>query len=263
MLASDSQITYSTTGQPVKQTGKKIFAPWTNVAWGGSGDGGILQTLDNHLRGTFPNPQGFETMTIPQARQTLVTHVVARVRQMWLQQIISVQGQTPPVTSYLFVGHFPDGPLILEIGINLVDVDHIQAGAAYAAIGSGDIFPYVALTGLAHYDVQHRSLFEAKLIAYRVVDDAIKVAAQYLGPPVQMIEIKKPAQTGQPGTTHVLDGNDIRMLQDKIAEWKTTESEELSRLVGIKPSGSSSGTAAFGDAEPPPSVEPQQPPGKI
>jgi hypothetical protein len=53
----------------------------------------------------------------------------------------------------------------------------------YAAIGSGDIFPYFALTGLRHYGVANRSMLEAKLIAVRILDDVIHSAAFGIGPP--------------------------------------------------------------------------------
>ena len=59
LLVSDSQATYETTGQPVKLPHQKIFAIWKNVAWGGSGHGGILQQVRNHLAATFNNRDYF------------------------------------------------------------------------------------------------------------------------------------------------------------------------------------------------------------
>jgi len=109
------------------------------------------------------------------------------------------------------------------------DTDHIDTG--YVAVGSGDIFPYFALAGLAHFDVRNRSLVEAKVLAYRVMEDAISVAAYWLGPPIQMIEITKPPKGA--GQVRILQQDDLNMIADHVATWKGLESETLSQCLGI------------------------------
>jgi len=256
VLAADSQATLATQGQPVKQTTTKIYAQWSNVAWGASGDGGVIQNVENHLRSIFAAANNFEALGRQAARQSLVPQVAARLRSILQSQALNVAGQQPPLTSYLFVGHFNDGPMILEIGGNLLDFDHLQGGVGYSAIGSGDIFPYFALASLAHFNVQRRSLFEAKLLAYRVVDDAIKVAAQGLGHPVQMIEVTKPSRADQPGVARPLTRDEVRIIEDKVEEWRLAESEVLGGLVGITPSASEPNSA---ETPEPPASTPESP----
>ena len=71
------------------------------------------------------------------------------------------------------------------------------------------------------------------MIAYRVMDDAISVAAQGIGPPIQMMEIQKPERPGRAGRTRRLDDSELRMIADEVSVWKGIESEALSRCVGL------------------------------
>jgi hypothetical protein len=116
----------------------------------------------------------------------------------------------------------------MEVGVDLVDTDHTPTG--YCAIGSGDIFPYFAMAGLAHFGVRGRHLSEAKLIACRVMGDAISVAAHGLGYPIQMVEVTKATSSAK---AHVrrLTADDVRILQDKVGEWKALEADILSEFA--------------------------------
>jgi hypothetical protein len=158
--------------------------------------------------------------------------------------ILQLPGQSAPVTSYLFAGSATDRSFIVEIGIDLHDQDHIATG--YSAIGSGDIFPYFALVGLRHFNVRNHDLAGASLIAYRIVEDACNAAASGLGLPVQMVEVKKPAGGGKV-RSHALSNDELKMLSDKVTEWKELESETLRGYVGLSPAKS--------EVEPPPDAQ--------
>ena len=141
-----------------------------------------------------------------------------------------VPNEPKPFSDFLFVGDASDGPSMLEIHKNLLHTDHIKTG--YAAIGSGDIFPYYAMAALRHYRVKQRPLREA-LIACRILEDAIATAAFGLGEPIQMIEIeKRPA--GQCGVARSLSREDILALRDQVTGWKELEGEALTQFVGIR-----------------------------
>jgi hypothetical protein len=100
----------------------------------------------------------------------------------------------------------------------------------YAAIGSADIFPYFALVALRHYAVADRSMYEAKLIAVRILLDAIQTAAYGIGPPIQVVEIER--RDGQCGIARKLERSDVQVLEDKVDEWKRAEAEFLDEFVG-------------------------------
>ena len=230
LLASDGQATIGTTGQPLKGPTEKLFLPWNNIAWGGSGPVGVIQCVDQRLRERFPTPTAFEDAGIHAVRDQLSGTVAEVVRALLSERYVEAPG-SQPWTAFLFVGHVPEGPFILEIGPNLLHEDHVSRG--YSAVGSGDIFPYFALTGLAHFNVRQRDLYAAKLIAHRVVNDAINVAAYGLGPPIQMVEIQKPATEGEFATAHRLSQDEIRILGDKVLEWKQVECDTLAQIVGL------------------------------
>lgn len=232
LLVSDSQVTVETGGQPVKMTGQKIFAPWSNIAFGGSGRVGVVQQVQQHLEAACGPHTRFAGKRRHEIRKDLAEETAKKVREI-VGRAIPIQGAGHPLPNLLFVGYAEDGPFILEIHPDLTDTDHIDAG--YAAIGSGEIFPYFALASLRHYNVRNRTLGEARLVAHRVVQDAISVAAHGLGPPVQMVEIAKPNEAGQDVNARILDDDEIRILDEKVIEWKEAESEALTRFVGLTP----------------------------
>ena len=230
LLASDGQATIGTTGQPLKGPVDKLFCAWNNVAWGGSGHVGIIQRVEQALCAKFPSPDDLDNQEIHAIRERLSSAVAEVVRPLLTNRFIQGSGMNP-LTSYLFVGQVPQGSFILEIGPELLDEDHI--GRGYSAIGSGDIFPYHALTALRHFNVREHNLAGAKLIAHRVVDDAINAAATYLGPPIQMIEIRKPTEAGKPATAHKLTKDELNILDDKVVEWKRLEADTLTKYIGL------------------------------
>jgi proteasome beta subunit len=226
ILASDGQATIGTTGQPLKGPIDKIFCPWQNVAWGSSGHVGVAQHVAHVLGESCPTPDAFMNDTAWDIRRKLV-QVVLTALTTYLPGY-----PTPDLqTGFLFVARGTDRRCILEIPASLVHEDHIDRG--YSAIGSGDIFPYFALAGLSHFKVRAYTLHGAKLVAYRVMDDAINVAAQWIGPPIQMIELADPQTPGSPVETRKLSDDDIKILRDKVAEWKEVESETLAQVVGL------------------------------
>lgn len=231
ILASDSQSTIGTTGQSLKGVSDKLYCTWSNVAWGGSGDIGVMQRVDHALRAKFPQPDLFTKKNAHEIR-TMISPVVGEAVREIFGGILQLSGQSAPVTAYLFAGSATDRSFIVEIGIDLHDQDHIATG--YSAIGSGDIFPYFALVGLRHFNVRNHDLSGASLIAYRIVEDACNAAASGLGLPVQMVEVKKPAGGGEV-RSRALSNDELQMLSDKVTEWKELESETLRNYVGLLP----------------------------
>ena len=230
LLASDGQATVSTGGQPVKTEADKLRRPWTNVGWGASGPVSVAQLVEQALATRHAQANVFERKTVAQIREALTRTVTETVRTAY-QQHHGVAGQPGPETDFLFVGDGTDGAFMLEIHRNLLHTDHMRTG--YTAIGSGDIFPYYAMAALKHYQVKQRPLREVKLIACRILEDAINTAAFGLGEPIQMIEIEK-AKAGQCGKATKLSRADIQVLRDQVTQWKELEGEALTQFVGIR-----------------------------
>jgi 20S proteasome alpha/beta subunit len=235
VLASDGQATVATTGQQVRTAIRKLHLQWNNIAWGASGFVGLMQEAQEGFAKEYGHTNQFEKGS-KEPKKKIAESIAKSLRPLLLERHVQHPGQASPATAFLFVGWPPEGPFILEVGANLLSQDHIRTG--YSAIGSGDIFPYVALAGLVHFEVQKRTLREAKLIAYRIIDEAIKVAAFGLGPPIQMIEIVKPEEAGSCGKGHELDDAELKQIQEQVSAWKESEREILARLLMPAPAPS-------------------------
>ncbi len=230
VLASDSQMTFSTSGQPVRAPTEKLYTPWSNVAWSASGNVGIIQRVEHELTRKFGRPDTFSgRKTIIDTRKEIARSVTQTVRDIVKDQYQQVANLPGWETTFLFAGYALHGadaqPFLLGVEPNGIEADHTSVG--YCAIGSGDIFAYASI---AHFDVRQRSLYESKLIAHRVLRDAIQVAGFGLGEPVQMVEITAP-DGGNPAKVSRLTSDDVRVLGDKVTEWKLTEGEVLTNLV--------------------------------
>lgn len=225
VLASDSQMTFTTSGQHVRTDTHKIECPWTNVAWGASGNVGVIQRVEQGLKKRFPRDNAFERKSAIELRTELTAEVAKIVRPLVIDQYVNVPDR-PWNTDFLFAGYAQGHPYLLTIESNMVDTDHMPTG--FCAIGSGDIFAYA---GLSHFRVKERSLSEAKLIAHRVLGDAIKVAAFGLGGPVEMIEVAV-AGDGLHCAAKKLGDADVNEIEDKVEEWKLGEAGFLTEFVG-------------------------------
>lgn len=221
VLASDSQATYTTGGQPVKGRIKKLVPQWRNVAWAASGNVGIYQ----HIQQLFSTHKELgDKLRFDNREVATVIKEICEVLRPSLRTHLGELLNFPnsnPWTGFLFCGWVKDGPLLLEVGPDLVVTDHREQG--YAAIGSGDIFPYFALASLEHHKVRECSLGRATLIAHRVVHDAISVAAYGLGPPVQMITI--------PEGGEVQERDDIEAIKDGVTQWRQIERDALEKYL--------------------------------
>lgn len=229
ILASDSQSTIGTAGQEVKARVHKLVVPWNNLAFGGSGTGGIIQEATRALEQGHNHRSSFAANG-KEAQKKIAATVAATLRPLFQNQMIQIPGVPFPHTSLLFAGYCADGPVIFELHPNLMTTDHMP-NFGYAAIGSGEIFPYFALASLAHFEVRKRSLAEAKLIAYRIIDDAIRVAAHGLGPPIEMVEIVKPVKAGEAGKARLLDEPEVQAIGEQVVAWKELERETLTKLM--------------------------------
>lgn len=233
LLASDSQATFLTGGQFVKGLTRKLVDQWSNVAWGASGNVGVAQWVEAHFANhpDLKDRLRFDNRSAPTAKKEITDALLEPLHQYY-GRLVPLPNQDPR-TAFLFCGWVKDGPILFEVGQDLVVTDHLETG--FAAIGSGDIFPYFAIASLQHHDPTSCNLGRATLIAYRVVDDAIRVAAYGLGLPVQIITIPKGEQA------KVRD--DIKAIEDGVETWKRIESDALAKHIPDEPCDEGAGSA--------------------
>jgi len=225
ILASDSQGTLG----PVRQDWEKVFTQHNNMAWGGAGNLGIVQRVREYINSNYSNAAYFNTMPPDQIKAKVSEAVAKVVRPMLVdRRLIATDNE---LTEYLFVGHSSRGSFVIKVDPNLTDCDYITTG--YAAIGSIGVLPLVALSNLSHFDVRNRTLPEVKLIAHRVMGDAIRVASTGVALPIQMIEIVKPPGNMQ-GRARKLPVDEVDALGAAVEDWKELERTTLSDTLGIQ-----------------------------
>jgi hypothetical protein len=230
VMASDGQATFSTTGQPVKQPIRKIHRLASCVLWAGAGDVGLLQKIGYALEVVEADKLGLPIKHLRPILFSTVRPVMLEAAQSFIPLGPNPQ---PPMADLLFCGYCGHDPWILEISRTASDVQHEEIG--FAAIGSADIFPYFALTSLAHYGVRQRSTAEGQLIAYRVLDDAINTAAYGIGMPIRISVVDRPSDAAQPGQARPLSIDELRALEEAVTGWKKTETDSLAETLGLRP----------------------------
>lgn len=230
LMASDGQSTFSTSAGPMRLPSEKIRALAGRLLWGGSGAVGLLQKIEIVL-----NDIDRATMSRPVAKvRAEIRGRVLREQKAAQDTYLNLAPQFPlPTAHILLSGYEGERPWILEIDPNGTDTQLEEYG--FAAVGSGAHFAYAVLSG---YGRHPWTLETGKVVSFKVIHEAINVAAFGLGPPIQMWEIPR----SQP-PRRVEDINGIR---DTYEAWVQLQLEELGQLTA--PPGPDSRPPAAGDA---------------
>lgn len=177
VFASDQQITSGM----VRSTGTKIFKLSDECLWGGSGELALIQRVAERLelQGTRPEPlaalRDRLAMAVKDAIQTMLT----------LDFRTPYVGANPDAllglhpADFLFC-EFRGGPRVLHIVSNGT-AEWIDG--RFSATGNGNLFAHALLQ---KYEGRALNIERAKLLAYKVIAEAIAVGAYGLGPPIDI-----------------------------------------------------------------------------
>jgi len=236
LLASDSQATMDTAGQPTKQEAEKLYVLGGQVGWGASGSQGLIQRVRHELESHVPEIRhGFVKDGTEQGARK-VFGLVNPIQQQAVKEHVQPFSREPQSVAALFVGYSKGQPFILEIAREGTRQFH---DAPYAAIGSGDVFAIHAIRSVAHYKVEELAQDSALALAFRTVDSAIKTAAFGLGGEVQLLVVTAEG-------ARCLSRAELRPIEDLIDIWKGKEVETLGSLSP--------------EPKPPPGPSPVEPP---
>ena len=235
VLASDSQVTWATSGQSTRGNAKKLYVLQGSVACGISTDHGstaqvLIAELDAH--------HDYKGQSTDRQMRLVLTNRVKKVYESQTNLTVAATRQAAPPTAVLFGCYVAGTPHLFEFSPNGLCTDHAEHG--YTAIGSGDIYTYHAMASFAHHPVKELSLDDAKLLAFRIVRDAVSVAALGIGGDVQVATV---APSGNYGTATILDQEDLDHLDYRLGVWRTLEREALAE-VGLQGLGEGESTAA-------------------
>ncbi len=213
IFGSDSQVTDGA----VRCTAKKIFALNDHALWAASGELALIQRVAERID------------ALPNKAQPLmvVRDILAQFVREAVQSLLNVDFRTqflvqnPPGLLGLHPGDFlfveyRDRPRILHISPHGTP-EWIEGRVK--ATGSGDMFAHALLQKYAGVPL---SCERAKLLACKVIEEAIEVGGYGLGPPIDIWEVKSTGvkqATEQEiaaleDTAHLLRAREVEMLME-------------------------------------------------
>lgn len=219
VMASDGQTTFFTEAGPMRlPTEKKIQCHKDRFLWGGSGDVGLFQKIGLVLADIT---DGDLKKHIPKLRPVIRAKVIGEQKAAAGSYLPIEPNKFPKPTAHvLFAGHDDGTSWILEIDPNGTDTQLEDYG--FAAVGGGAHFAYRVLSGFGKHPW---SLEAGKIVCYKVIHEAINVAAFGLGHPIQMWELPKGKKPS------CLSADDIKGVRDTYGSWVQVQLEELGELT--------------------------------
>ena len=114
VLASDSQVTFETTGQPTRDEVQKLVVLGGNIGWGASGETGLISRVQSQLETAMPSI-GREFRNIGEiAGGTRIQAIVNPMLQQARAEFVPVAGKQMATVDGLFVGFAQKRPFILR-----------------------------------------------------------------------------------------------------------------------------------------------------
>lgn len=183
VFASDGQVT---TGA-VRSTAPKIYDLNDWALWAASGELALIQRVNEQVAMFAQREQPLEA----------IRDDLAQMVRMAVDQLLKTDFRTQFVAGnpeallglhpadFLFVEYRDGRSRILHLLTNGTS-EWIEGRAA--ATGVGDVFAYALLAKYARRDIR---VEHAKILAYKVIEEAIEVGAYGLGPPIDVWEISE------------------------------------------------------------------------
>lgn len=219
ILASDGQVTFFSTGGPIRRTISKIKRLGEHKLWAASGTVGMIQKIETVFN-ALPKEILNAPLTEPQLRQAILQNAHT-LRAQELQRHRSLHGLGRDIeagVADLLIVEYQGTPRIWHITPDCVDESLEEFG--YGVSGSGDVFAH---TLLKNFKIKEFSVEQGCLIAYRVLRDAIDIDAFGLGEPIDIWVIDKGGVKQKPPP-------EILALRDSYAIWMEAEEVTFSNL---------------------------------
>jgi proteasome beta subunit len=222
VMASDSQATEPYAG--VRFNTQKVFQLSDHAVWGGTGDSQTISDINQALQAIRPQLDGAADLTqiLPAAIRPVLIRRYAN--------FIQVPGMQPttPATGILACGYDSGrGRWIVEVDPNCGSTNCGPRG--FHAVGSAAGFALLGNALLAHFHPAERPLSQGKLIAYRVIDNAIQASVSGVGGSIQMWYVDIDG-------VHQADENEIAETQGLVGGWQDEEGALLDRIFGSESS---------------------------
>ena len=220
LMASDGQVTTASSAGPMRLKAPKIKQINNMpILWGGAtNDLGFIQKIEEHINTAVSTKKPNSLLELRPELVTIIHNLrreaLARHRELYGERNI----ETTPQADVLFVEYRMNISRILIISKDGDDVWMDDFG--YAAVGIGDSFAHTLLRGRA---IKELTVDTAKILAYRVIEDAIAVSAFGMGEPIHIWVMR--CTEGQKNQLEVreLSKTEIDVIQDTCKGWREAE----------------------------------------
>lgn len=203
---------------------EKLGCLYGRIAYGCAGHAGLRQRVVAGLEAGIAAEDCGEEIEF--LRPKLLA-VVNRVQKEAADEFVEIRYERPSTIEVLFVGVSDSGrPWIYEI--TEVGGDEVHPDAE--AIGTGRHYARYALMSAEHYRLRERGLPQARVLAYRAVDDAIRTDAHDLGEPISVYTVTRHG-------ARLLTDEELKDVSNAMAGWQKHE-REVFQLVGEPDNGS-------------------------
>jgi len=214
---SASSDTSSGTKQPVLKIHQIGDLP---IVCGGSGDGGLIQKIHQRLEDEGRKLLGPNFMKTRKNIKVAVLHEQKDAKEYHLPQ--NPPFNEPPTATFLFACIQNHTPFVLEIEVDARDTVYDQNYGSFTAIGSGKGLAQVAMR--SHLGTE-RNLEAGKVIAYRVLEDSIELAAMFLSKPIHLYTIDLD------GNVKKLSDEEMNAVAGSCELWRQHEREALGKAL--------------------------------
>ena len=188
------------------------------ILYGASGDVGLAQKVDEALKAYKPKTllkqirSGIKSLVVLELKASIEQHVPYPNPSFHL----------PPAVILLFAGVLDGHPWILEIERDARDTLYDESMGNFAAIGSGKLLAHAFFR--PHFGTK-RTLRTGKVLAYRVLDDAISIAGAGLALPLHVHTISGG------GTVTEIGEAEMTELNNTVNAWREIERDSLGRAL--------------------------------
>lgn len=225
VMASDGQATVTSAGGPVRTPIQKIFKINNHVLFGASGSVGTIQRSLSIIRGLSSKlEREWDYELMEGVRRTLFSvykNEIDRHRAFYKgtpQEDIC----NAPIADVLLCSLTKKQKMLWHIAPDCSD--ELLRDIGYACTGVGDVFAY---TLLKNFNVRDNDVAEGKLIAYRVIKEAIEIGAYGLGEPIDIWVIQ---YKNEKIVITQLNQEEIMALGDSHVTWKNIEREVFKKI---------------------------------
>jgi proteasome beta subunit len=218
---SASSDSISGTKQPVIKLQQLGTSP---ILCGGSGDVGLIQKIMEDLCAlNIPSTPKFKNTRqiirrtcLPDMKEATETHIRQPIRGY----------DFPPTATFLFGCIQHKLPFVLEVELDGRDTVYDRNYGQFNAIGSGKAF---AQAIMRPHLTRDRDLRLGKILAYRILEDSIELAASGLAKPIHLYTLELS------GTITKLNDEELGNLQTDVNLWRGLEQDALGQLLAPPP----------------------------